>query len=71
MAVLQRIDFYYGAIPDPGGNTYHQVLREMRFRILCPKCGPRVQVERADSSEGDDFDTRVLSPTSDTAITGA
>jgi len=51
VAIVQRIDYSYGAIPDPGGNTYTHVLRETRRRILCPKCGPRLQIEKADGVE--------------------
>jgi hypothetical protein len=48
VAIVQRIDYAYGAIPDPDGNSYTRVLRETRRRILCPKCGPRLQVEQAE-----------------------
>jgi hypothetical protein len=50
-AIVQRIDYCYGWIPNPGGASYTHVLRETRRRILCPKCGPRLQVEKADDVE--------------------
>jgi hypothetical protein len=48
VAIVQRIDYSYGAIPDFDGNSYTRVLRKTRRRILCPKCGPRLQVEQAE-----------------------
>lgn len=47
-ARVQRIDYEHGAILDVGSTDYRYVLRETRYRIICPKCGPRLQVAKAD-----------------------
>lgn len=47
-AILQRIDYRHGAILDEGSAAYRHILREIRYQIICPKCGPRVQVEKAE-----------------------
>jgi hypothetical protein len=47
-AILQRIDFRHGAILDEGSTAYRHILREARYKIICPKCGPRVQGEKAE-----------------------
>ena len=47
-AILQRIDYRHGAILDEGSTAYRHILRETRYQIICPKCGPRVQVEMAE-----------------------
>jgi hypothetical protein len=47
-ARVQRIDYEHGAILDVGSTDYRHILRETRYRIICPKCGPRLQVEKAE-----------------------
>ena len=46
-ALLQGIDYYHEALLDADASVYRHVLRETRVRMICPKCGPRLQVEKA------------------------
>ena len=45
-AIVQAVHYYYKPLSGQVVPTLH-VLREIHFRVDCPKCGDRLQVETA------------------------